>query len=269
MSQKIFTASEFIDRLKWVESFPTVYMWGSFGQVVSEAFIQEKARQYPWWYTASKIRYLRTFIGKAFAKDCVGLAKSLAWGWKADWNHPRGGVRYGINGVSDQTSTTMFNRSTNISTDFTTIKPGEAVHMIGHIGFYIGNSKVIEATPIWQDGVQITYLGQRNWLRHGELYFVDYSRRPEWQEIIFTKMSSPQMWLDFAKEIEKDSLGRWFPDFVIKLNESDGQNWRGRNWEEIIHGKMSASREWVNFIRRFTNHPTARFLPIFVEKLAV
>jgi hypothetical protein len=210
---------------------------------------------------------LQRLIGKSFAFDCVGLAKAIAWEWNANWNHARGGSRYGINGVSDQTSTGMFNRSSDISTDFSSIQVGEAVHMIGHIGFYIGDGKVIEATPIWADGVQVSNLSQRNWLRHGKLYFVDYTSKPEWEMLIDKYTDSPMLWKRFMEDISYDSLGRWFPDFLLKLNDRSGRLMEIDSWEEIIMLQMGAGREWINFINKHKDHTVGRWLPHLVVKI--
>ena len=70
------------------------------------------------------------------------------------------------------------------STDFSKIELGHYVWMTGHIGFYIGNGLVIEASPKWKNGVQKTavlnigkksgYNG-RKWTTHGKLPWLDYS----------------------------------------------------------------------------------------------
>jgi N-acetyl-anhydromuramyl-L-alanine amidase AmpD len=46
--------------------------------------------------------------------------------------------------------------------------------MRGHCGVYIGDGKVVESTPIWKNGVQITALSARKWLKHGKLPYVEY-----------------------------------------------------------------------------------------------
>ena len=46
--------------------------------------------------------------------------------------------------------------------------------MSGHCGVYIGNSQVIECSPKWENGVQITKLTQRKWKKHGFLPWIDY-----------------------------------------------------------------------------------------------
>ena len=54
--------------------------------------------------------------------------------------------------------------------------------MHGHIGVYVGAGKVTECSPRWENGVQITHLGNtgntmghsRIWTARGLIPFVDY-----------------------------------------------------------------------------------------------
>ena len=58
----------------------TVYMWGSFGQLVSNSFITQKANQYPTWYTPERVNKFKALVGKeVYAFDCVGLIKGYLW----------------------------------------------------------------------------------------------------------------------------------------------------------------------------------------------
>lgn len=159
--------NEFISKLKEIANMNTVYMWGCFGQKVTESVISAKAKQYPSWYTPARQSKFRNLIGKNYyGFDCVCLIKGILWGFP--------NTKYATNGVPDIGADTMINRCNNISTDFGNIIPGEAVWLGGHIGVYIGNGQVVECTPIWKDGVQITQLSQRKWLKHGKLPYIEY-----------------------------------------------------------------------------------------------
>lgn len=168
---------EFIEKLKnIVNNYKTIYMWGCFGQPVTESIIASKTKQYPYWYTASRQQKFRNLIGKNyFGFDCVCLIKGVLWGWNGDASKAHGGAGYAINGVPDIDAGGMINVCKNLSTDFSNITPGEAVWLEGHIGVYIGNGQVIESTPSWKDGVQITNLTQRKWLKHGKLPYIEYT----------------------------------------------------------------------------------------------
>lgn len=180
-------SKEFIDKLtKVVKEYKTVYMWGTFGSAVKESLIQDKAVQYPEWYTEQRQYLFRKLLGKGyFAFDCVGLIKGTLWGWSGDKIKANGGATYISNGVVDTSANGMLKLLYDVSADFKNILMGEAVWMEGHIGIYIGEGKVIECTPIWENGCQITTclnmkkngidgLKGRKWTKHGKLPWVEY-----------------------------------------------------------------------------------------------
>ena len=76
--------------------------------------------------------------------------------------------------MPDYNADTIIIKCKNVSTNFNNISKGEFVWMSGHCGVYIGNSQVIESSPKWENGVQITKLSQRNWKKHGKLPWIDY-----------------------------------------------------------------------------------------------
>ena len=91
--------------------------------------------------------------GKGFLFDCVGLIKGILWGWRGDLSKAYGGAGYACNGVPDYGADAMIAQCYDVSTDFSTIVPGEVVHMAGHIGIYVGGGVVVESTPKWNWGV--------------------------------------------------------------------------------------------------------------------
>lgn len=132
--------NDFINELKRVEKLPTLYKWGTF---------------------------LNKYDGKYLLSDCSGLIKGILWGY------PDNG-KYNSNGVADYNANTIITKCKDVSTDFSKIKKGEFVWMSGHCGVYIGNGQVIESSPAWENGVQITKLSQRKWKKHGKLPWIDY-----------------------------------------------------------------------------------------------
>lgn len=184
------SSGEFVSKLKNITgNYKTVYMWGTFGSPVTETLISQKAGQYPEWYTSARQSLFRSLIGKGyFAFDCIGLIKAILWGWSGDASGNYGGADYVSNGVPDVSADGMIHLCQEVSSDFSNIVPGEAVWMEGHIGVYIGDGKVIECTPAWANGVQVTAclnigsitgLNGRTWTKHGKLPYVYYQREGE------------------------------------------------------------------------------------------
>ena len=147
-----------------------------FGTPISKSSVTGKAKQYPSWYTSQKISSVFTPIyDKGFwGFDCIGLIKGVLWGWNGDASKTYGGATYASNGVPDISADAMINQCKNISTDFNRIELGEFVWMKGHCGVYIGSGQVVESSPKWKNGVQITSLRDREWLKHGKLPYIEY-----------------------------------------------------------------------------------------------
>lgn len=135
--------NDFIKELKRVEKLPTLYKLGTFMNKKSGSYI---------------------------LCDCSGLIKGILWGY------PDNG-KYASNGVPDINANTIISKCKDRSTDFSIISKGEFVWMNGHCGVYIGNGQVIESSPKWENGIQITKLSQRKWLKHGFLPWIDYSTK--------------------------------------------------------------------------------------------
>lgn len=181
------TALELVQKhLDVAKNYKTVYMWGVFGAPVTEAIISEKAKQYPSWYTASKIAELRKLIGKGyFGFDCVNLTKGILWGWNGNRNAYYGGAAYAKKGtIPDVSADGAIALCKDVSTDFAKLTVGEALWMRGHWGVYVGDGLAVECTPIWKNGVQITAVGNigaksgyktRTWTKHGKMPWVDYA----------------------------------------------------------------------------------------------
>ena len=162
--------NDFIEKLKEVEKKPTLYELGT--------FLNSKQGQY-------------------LLSDCSGLIKGILWGY------PEKG-KYASNGVPDINANMLISKCSNISTNFNKISVGEMVWLDGHCGVYIGNGNVIESSPKWENGVQVTALTDRNWLKHGKLPYIDYSSEKEDQEKIEDLDSAIEV---VAKEVIKGTYG--------------------------------------------------------------
>ena len=124
--------------------------------------------------------------GNLWYFDCICLIKAILWGWNKDINKKHGGAKYKSNGVPDYNETKFFNLCSNIRSDFKNIQIGEMVWMKGHVGVYVGDGKVIEATSAWNHDVLLSdisdngtrsYNGKKlyKWKKHGFIPYVDYN----------------------------------------------------------------------------------------------
>lgn len=165
---KVFTAQQFIDKLKWLTTIPNVYHSGKGWSTLN---------------SSGKWRF-----------DCVLSVKCILWGFKADKKLSRGGTIYKSNGVADFTCNGALDLCSNVSQDFKHLTPGEYLCMKGtkynHTGVYLGNGKVFECTTGWGTKKCIisdinskgtrSYKGVKNlkWTYHGKLKYIDYSGEP-------------------------------------------------------------------------------------------
>lgn len=137
--------NDFIAKILTYEKLPTIYKLGKFMN-----------------------SYRKGKNGNYLECDCSGLIKGTLWGYP--YNGKYGNVYPDVNANS-----IMTNYCYNQSSDFSKISKGEFVWMNGHIGVYIGNGKVCECSPKWENGIQITNLNARNWKKHGFSKWLDYN----------------------------------------------------------------------------------------------
>lgn len=178
-------SSEFVNIAKDIaNNYKTIYILGAFGAPMNDNNKKRYTNNYSYNEQQSRKSKILNASSDTFGFDCVCLIKGILWGWNGNKNMTYGGATYCSNGVPDVNADQMMNYCTNISSDFSNIKIGEVVHMSGHIGIYIGDGLVVECTPIWKDGVQITAVGNiskkngyntRYWEKHGMLSFIDYN----------------------------------------------------------------------------------------------
>lgn len=167
---------EFAKKCEEVLKYKTVYASGTFGQKATPSTINAKAKQYPKWYSKSRVDFLLSLPDDTRMFDCCGLIKGVAWGFPD--------TIYTSNGCPDVNDQGLWNISNDKSQSFSSIQVGELLWMPGHVGLYLGDGKGIECTMSWENKVQITAvanmgpiagLHSRTWKGHAKLPFITYN----------------------------------------------------------------------------------------------
>lgn len=189
------TNLEFVEKLKLALSLPSTYAFGAFGAPVE--------------FDNNRERYQENCINRGLPKqavnvrnapdgtflfDCVGLGKSILWGWNADRNKRYGGAMYQSNNVPDFGANSIYKYCPEMSTDFSNpdnIPIGAWLWKPGHCGYHIGGGQVIECTVAWNSKVQQTDFNKRKWEKWGCIQFLTYERKKEY--IALCKTANPEL----------------------------------------------------------------------------
>jgi hypothetical protein len=144
------------------------YVWGTFGNVLTEGAFTSKLEQYPE-AVGNYADFIRAnWIGRRTA-DCVGLIKSYGW-----FDPDTGNIVYGSHGMPDVGADQMYYAAAESGTIDTIPEiPGLAVWQSGHIGVYIGNGEVIEAMGTMYGVVKTRLEGSSwtHWLKVPYIYY--------------------------------------------------------------------------------------------------
>jgi len=154
------------------------YVWGTFGQVLTETLLQQKIRQYPS-NVGDYESFIRTnWLGRRTA-DCVGLIKSYIW-WSGD--NPV------YNSATDVSADGMYNAAKEKG-DISTLPeiPGICLWKKGHIGIYIGNGQVIEARGTKYGVIQSPLKGTNSagwthWLKCPFIEYIEETQPEHWAQ---------------------------------------------------------------------------------------
>ena len=144
------------------------YVWGTYGQVLSQGAYASKLEQYPDGVGKYADFIQANWIGRRTA-DCVGLIKGYGW-----YDPESQNFVYGSNGMPDTGANQMYYVATE-SGPISSIPdiPGLAVWHDGHIGVYIGHGEVIEAMGTMY-GVVKTQLAGRGWTHWLKIPYINY-----------------------------------------------------------------------------------------------
>ena len=144
------------------------YVWGTYGNVLTESLFAYKLKQYPDGVGKYKDFIRTNWLGRRTA-DCIGLIKGYGW-----LDASSGAIRYGTNGMPDYGANQMY-QSASVKGEMSSMPEikGLAVWKPGHIGVYIGNGYVVEAMGT-KYGVVKTEVEGRGWQGWCKLPSIDY-----------------------------------------------------------------------------------------------
>lgn len=114
------------------------YGWGSYGQIATNALVDDLVKRYPDMNTQWKNYILSAINEKSRLCDCYGLVKSYLW-WTDNQSNPK------YNSSQDRNTAGAYNAA-KIKGALATLPdiPGIILYMTGHVGVYIGNGRFIE-----------------------------------------------------------------------------------------------------------------------------
>ena len=145
------------------------YVYGTYGEVLTESILTAKASQYPEQVGDNEEFICSHWLGVRTA-DCIGLIKGYAW-----YNCDTGQIDYRSNGVTDMGSDSMLDMATEKGTiDTMPDIPGIAVWKDGHIGVYVGDGQTIHAANT-ELGVIMTPLEKSSWTHWLKIPYIDYA----------------------------------------------------------------------------------------------
>lgn len=175
-------SSELVAKLKDIATnYKTLYVMGCFGAPMNDTNKKRYTSNHDYNKKPERTAMINAASSDTFGFDCVCLIKGVLWGWNGDKSKVYGGATYVSNGVPDIGADSIIGVCSNVSTDFSSLVPGELVWMSGHVGIYIGDGLAVECSPAWANKVQITACNcsksgynRRNWTKHGKLPYVTY-----------------------------------------------------------------------------------------------
>ena len=198
-----YTNLHFVEFLKAFVGQP--YWYGTCVYKCTTSTLNSKSKQYSSHYTDSRMSKYKSHISKKMvAADCVGLGKGYNWTYAGEGVIESIGTdktfksKYGHN-CPDKSANGMFTYAKSKGLKWGKIAtipevPGLAVRYDGHVGYYIGNGKVIEERG-FNYGCVITELKGRKWDHWYEfpgIKYVSGDYKPENPEVIEPEQEAPK-----------------------------------------------------------------------------
>ena len=152
------TAASLVRHAKRCRDMETAYVWGGLGEIITLQDLEQKRSMYPDHYPEEVWQRLTGLCGRGVRGfDCTGLIK----------NYLMGGIHgFRYDPEQDRNSEMLLKTAAcKGAMDTMPEEPGICLYMEGHVGIYIGNGDVIEATanPRFGNGVVQTRLSDRQW----------------------------------------------------------------------------------------------------------
>lgn len=145
------------------------YVWGMFGDVLTEEWLSFKREQYPEDVGEQEELIREKWMGRRTA-DCVGLIKAYGW-----FNPTTGEITYDSGAMPDCSTEDMIAEAQDTGTlDTIPEIPGIIVYREGHVGIYIGGGFVIEAKGT-EYGVVKTKLSESEFTHWFKCPYIEYS----------------------------------------------------------------------------------------------
>ena len=147
------------------------YVWGTFGNVLTEPMLQYKLELYPD-IGASEAFIREHWLGRR-TTDCVGLLKGYGW-----LNPDTLTIDYNTNGMPDYTADQMYASAKENGTEYGGMSTmpeivGLGLWKKGHWGIYVGDGYAIEAMGT-QYGVVRTKVEGRGWQGWCKIPYIQY-----------------------------------------------------------------------------------------------
>lgn len=186
----MYTSKEFVEFVKSMVGAP--YWYGTCCYKATKSLLASKKRQYPKQYLGYADVFNKAIADKAVVCDCVGLIKGFFWseGGKRVYEYKQNGRNlqlkyadgindYGANGLAAYIKRTSKWGAISTMPDIA----GLIVWKAGHVGVYIGEGKVVQAS--WMNtGCYETELSKTSFTNWGALPNLEYEQEIKKEEAV-------------------------------------------------------------------------------------